>query len=101
MTTECVNYFNREYFYKSPHSPGPLRRVPLVNSHEYKIAGVSVGNLNAPITDERLRKEIEQALKSLTFHLEYVRDPPKAWWESECIRLFFVWLPSLDILFLF
>jgi hypothetical protein len=53
-----------------------------------------VGNLNAPITDERLRKEIEKALKGLTFHLEYVRDPPRAWFDSECTCVLFNLLPS-------
>jgi len=79
---ECVNYFNREFFYKSPHSPpGEQRRVPLVNPHESKIAGVSV-NLKAPINDEGKRKEIEQTLKKLTFHLEYKRNPPREWYEK-------------------
>jgi hypothetical protein len=92
-----VNYFDREYFYKSPNSPGPLRRIPLVNPHEYKIAGVSVGNLNAPITDERLRKEIEKALKGLTFHLEYVRVMPKAWFDSKYISLSVMSFPSKSV----
>lgn len=96
-----MNYFDREYFYKSPHSPGPLRRIPLVNPHEYKIAGVSVGNLNAPITDERLRKEIEKALKGLTFHLEYVRVMPKAWFDSKCISLSVMFISSKAVFHLY
>jgi len=79
LTTDSVVDFADREFAIVPRGGGrpgdEPQKIPLLNQRDNTIAGVRVGNFHDPITDPRVRQDIEEAFKKVTFNSHYVIPP--------------------------
>jgi hypothetical protein len=82
--------FRQQRQQKHGDSAAPGEQVPVLDTNARSLAGITVpGGLERKITDQRVRAEIESALRKLTFIVEYTKG--QGWIERECVE----WLNRL------
>jgi len=69
----CVNFFDRENYYQAKHARDPPRPVALLDEGAISICGIPVRDFYRPITDPNIKRNVEEALKKINFHVKYVR----------------------------
>eukprot|EP00978_Attheya_sp_CCMP212_P003703 scaffold7804_cov58-Attheya_sp.AAC.3 len=76
----ACDFFNREKLHvMTIETKAPP--IPLLDERQSEIAGVKVRNLNEPITDRNVQRNIEEAISKLVLHIEYKR-PRNLEWEK-------------------